>query len=458
MNPLHWPPLQKLAGVFVAPAVPPELQMQRLQFMERNIMLPIKLLVFTTLTYYFFFTNWLADYSGAEAVRVQWLRAFFLVYLAVNVVAAVVFQFIERLPLRFSRWFAMGVSLVDGLFVAALTLMTGGWGSPVFWVFIVLIVRNSVSVPVAAPQILLNLLVTFFYALAGLKFRASDITDPPAPDLVRAVVDTQLIVMRVFLLLLVTACCYGVQVLVDRQRQAEEEARESSTRQDQLQASGRLAAEIAHQLKNPLAIINNAAFNLQRALQEKRADPAQQIEIIREEVNRADRIITELMGYAQLAEGRVEKLDAAAETERALAHVLPEGAQFGIRVTRRYAPHLPPLWMQRGHLQDILVNLLQNAREAMEGHGDLEVQIQTGADHSVHISVRDTGPGIPPELHGKIFEPYFTTRKKGTGLGLAIVKHNAELYGGTVRVESELGRGARFVLDFPAKTRTATRA
>ncbi|MBI5773849.1 MAG: hypothetical protein HZA89_08925 [Verrucomicrobia bacterium] len=458
MNPLHWPPLQRLAGVFVAPAVPPELQLQRLRFMERNIMLPIKVLVLTTLAYYFFFTNWLADYSGAEAVRIQILRTVFLIYLAVNIVAAVVFQFLERLPLAFSRWFAMGVSLGDGLFVAALTLMTGGWGSVVYWVFIVLIVRNSVSIPVAAPQIVLNLLVTGFYALAGLEFRASDITEPSSPELARVAVDTQLVMMRVFLLLLVTACCYGVQVLVDRQRQAEEEARESSTRQDQLQASGRLAAEIAHQLKNPLAIINNAAFNLQRALLEKRGDPAPQIEIIREEVNRADRIITELMGYAKLAEGRVEKLDAAGEMDHALAQVLPEGAQFEIRVTRRYAPHLPPLWMQRGHLQDILVNVLQNAREAMEGRGELEVQIQATADPSVQISVRDTGPGIPPELHGKIFEPYFTTRKKGTGLGLAIAKHNAELYGGTVRVESELGRGARFVLDFPAKARSTARA
>jgi len=458
MNPLRWPPLKKLAGVFVAPAVPPEVQLQRLRFMERNIMLPIKLLVLTSLTYYSFSTNWLADYSGTEGARVQILRTGFLVYLVVNVAAAVVFQFLERLPLKFSRWFAMGGSLGDGLFVGALTLMTGGWGSVVYWVFIVLIIRNSVSVPVAAPQIILNLLVTGFYALAGLELRASDITEPGSAEVARVMVDTQLVMMRVFLLLLVTACCYGVQVLVDRQRQAEEEARESSTRQDQLQASGRLAAEIAHQLKNPLAIINNAAFNLQRALNEKRGDPAPQIEIIREEVNRADRIITELMGYAQLAEGRVEKLDAAAEMDRALAQVLPGGAQFEVQIQRRYAPHLPPLWMQRGHLQDILVNVLQNAREAMESKGELEVQIQATADHAVHISVRDTGPGIPPELHGKIFEPYFTTRQKGTGLGLAIARHNAELYGGTVRVESELGRGARFVLDFPAKARTTARA
>jgi signal transduction histidine kinase len=71
---------------------------------------------------------------------------------------------------------------------------------------------------------------------------------------------------------------------------------------------------------------------------------------------------------------------------------------------------------------------------------------------SVEISVADTGPGIPPDKVERIFEQYYTTKEKGTGLGLAIVKHNIELYAGKVRVESELGKGARFILTFPAKT------
>ena len=69
----------------------------------------------------------------------------------------------------------------------------------------------------------------------------------------------------------------------------------------------------------------------------------------------------------------------------------------------------------------------------------------------MEISVRDDGPGIPPDKIERIFEAYYTTKEKGTGLGLAIVKHNVELYGGTVRVESELGKGAEFTVIFPAK-------
>jgi signal transduction histidine kinase len=97
------------------------------------------------------------------------------------------------------------------------------------------------------------------------------------------------------------------------------------------------------------------------------------------------------------------------------------------------------------------VNLLLNAREAVAGQGNLLITADCRRDNTVEISVADDGPGVPPDKVERIFEAYFTTKEKGTGLGLAIVKHNAELYGGTVRVESELGKGAKFTVTFPAK-------
>ena len=98
------------------------------------------------------------------------------------------------------------------------------------------------------------------------------------------------------------------------------------------------------------------------------------------------------------------------------------------------------------------MNLLQNAREALgEKGGNVFVSARCHSDYSVEVAIRDDGPGIPAEKQEKIFEAYYTTKEKGTGLGLATVKHNVELYGGSVRVESALGKGARFVLVFPAK-------
>ena len=223
-------------------------------------------------------------------------------------------------------------------------------------------------------------------------------------------------------------------------------------REGQLRSAGRVAAEFTHQIKNPLAIINNAAYSLQRAIKQNKPVSPDQIQIIQEEVEHSDKIITQIMGYAQLSEGHVERLNLVEELEKALAQVFPPAAGYPVHVHRDYPDEFPPMFMQRRHLADTFVNLLQNARDALgEKGGNVFVWARCQSDYSVEVSIRDDGPGIPPDKQEKIFEAYFTTKEKGTGLGLASVKHNVELYGGTVRVESALGKGARFVLLFPAR-------
>jgi two-component system sensor histidine kinase HydH len=239
-------------------------------------------------------------------------------------------------------------------------------------------------------------------------------------------------------------------VLLDRQRRRVEEQNELALRREQMEVSGRLAAEIAHQLKNPLAIINNASYTLQRTVKEGKTI-TQQIQIIREEVERSDRLITDLMGYSKLTEGRVEKLDVKEELDRAIWGVFPPALKLEVNIERDYADALPSLLAQRNHMSEVFVNILQNAREAMHGKGNLRVTARHGDDYSVVVTIADDGPGIPAATLEQIFEPYFTTRDKGSGLGLAIVKHNTEIYGGRVQVESELGKGTSFVLKFPAR-------
>ena len=138
--------------------------------------------------------------------------------------------------------------------------------------------------------------------------------------------------------------------------------------------------------------------------------------------------------------------------DRAIAQVLPEAARYDVHVERDYGAALPPILAQRGHLSEVFVNIMQNAREAMNGKGTIHVSAQYGGDFNVVVKIADDGPGIPQDKLDKIFEPYFTTKDKGTGLGLAIVKHNTELYNGTVRVESEAGKGTVFTITLPAKT------
>jgi signal transduction histidine kinase len=497
--------------------------MDRIATMERDIILPIKVAGIAMLLYSFYFErSWIGQKElGSLEITVVATQYFLWGYIACNVVVAGLLLAMRRVPLLLVQWAVFAMSLADGIFLSALVVVTGGYDSILYWLFLGLVVRGAVSVPRATSQILLNLTLTVCYVMAGsinisinqaLKQEAEarvawkaplsrlrgtnasphrstahrtnqpvaivaegtngrpagadsrptgvvrspeDLDDPARENLAFYTPSenpAQTLTLRLALLLLMTVCCYGVQVLLERQRRAVEEAREFAMREGQLRSAGRVAAEFTHQMKNPLAIINNAAFSLQRALKQGKPISPEQIRIIQEEVEHSDRIITQIMGYAQLSEGHVERLDLIEELDQAIAQVFPPAAGYPIYVHRDYGGEFPPLFMQRRHLADACANLLQNAREALgDKGGNIFVSAKCDSDYSVEITIRDDGPGIPPDKQEKIFEAYYTTKEKGTGLGLATVKHNVELYGGSVRVESGLGKGARFVLVFPAK-------
>jgi signal transduction histidine kinase len=441
--------------VRIPPPDTPKL-LQRVALMERDIVLPLKAAGIAMLLYSFYRSQpWMTNVLSELEIAIESTQYFLWIYIAINAVVAALLLNIRRVPLAVIEWAVFVVTLVDGVFLSALTLVTGGYDSILYWLFLALIARTSISVPRATSQLMLNLTLSACYMVAG----AIDISIAEHLEsqglylLERPAAPTEPLVLRLTLLLLMTLCCYAVQVLLERQRQAEEEAREFAVREGQLHSAGRLAAEIAHQIKNPLAIINNAAFSLERALRDGKPLGAEQIRIIKEEVERSDRIITQIMGYAQLSEGRVEKLSVVEELDRAIAQVFPPGSHYDITIERHYAADFPPLLMQRRHVSETFVNLLQNAREALDGkNGKIKITALCRRDFSTEVSITDNGPGIPPEKHESIFEAYYTTKEKGTGLGLATVKHNVELYGGKVRLESELGKGARFTLLFPART------
>ena len=452
--------------LMVTSAVDAEDRRDRLRFMEQNLGVPTKIAVLGMLAYLLFFSDWFRGLSVIGTVALPTVKMFFIAYLIINAGAIAFCLFIVRWPLALAQSITLMVAVVDTLFVSALVVVTGGIESVVYWVFIGLIIRNAISNPVPVAQISMNLLAIGGYLGAVYIHRGLVALDPDSPEfldpaelMAEQILSRQadeLLFVRMSFLLLMSACCYGVQVLFDRDRLAEFEAREFVMRQEQLRSAGRLAAEIAHQLKNPLAIINNAAWSLQRqASKDGNTSLGPQVQIIRDEVDRSDHILTELMGYARLSEGRVEKLDLATELDEAVKQVFPPESDFKVKVEREVAKNLPSLLMQRVHLREVLVNLLVNARDAtranfQNGHVWVRAKLD-GDDRSVVFTVLDDGPGIPADQVERVFEPYFTTKTKGTGLGLAIVKHNTELYGGTVRAESELGKGARFIVKFSSR-------
>jgi signal transduction histidine kinase len=426
----------------------------RLKAVERDVILPIKALYLAILVYYFYFTPWAPEPETAMQIAERLTVQSFGFYLAANVALAIFFLKSRRLPLVWGRRLVFVMSVLDSLFLAAIAVITGGFDSVLYWLFLGLIVRNAVSFPTARVQIILNVTLILAFICAGVvQTLAYDNDMFQLPENLRrdSEAEAEPVLLRVAVMLFMMASCWGLQVLFGKARVAEEEGREFVARQEQLRAAGRLAAEIAHQIKNPLGIINNAAFALQRSVAAGKPVPLPQLEIIREEVARSDRIVTELMGYAQLAEGTVERLNVTHELNRALQSVFPPGVYRSIQIRTSYADHLPLLLMQKKHFSEIAVNLLQNAREALANGGHVEVSVETHED-VVFITIADDGPGIPPEKTEKIFEAYFSTKEKGTGLGLSIVRHNVEIYSGHVSVESRLGQGAKFLLQLPTRT------
>ena len=417
----------------------------RIRFMERNTMLLVKAVYFILLVYYLYFSSW-PELDGVRWTLFQTIQWFFLLCLIVNTVIGVMLIRMEEFSTGVLRELVFSICLFDAVLLAMMTELTGGFESFLFWLFLGIQVRNAVSIPIATSQIMANLCVSVIYLCAG----AFDIVVARSVEELENIT-VEPVMLRALLLVLMTACCYALQVLIDKQRRMDAEEEEFDRRQSQLQASGRLAAEIAHQIKNPLGIINNTAFTLGK-LSEGNFVFQRQVELVREEVSKADQVITKLMGFAQLAEGRLAKLDVNDVLESSITQVFPIGNKFGTRIRRDYGIALPPLLAQEMHISEIFVNILQNSREALSEKGEISVRTSYGGNYTLSVIIEDNGPGIPSDKIDKVFEPYLTTKEKGTGLGLAIVKHNTELYGGTVSVDSELGNYTRFNLLFPGRS------
>jgi signal transduction histidine kinase len=456
--------LRRAWRILGAPEPDLTLAADRVRLVERDLGLPVKAGILIAVGWFLYFSlniEALANTSEVALEAVNSLQQFFVVYAIVTAFLALPTWAFKQIPLKVMQWIVFITALLDALFLAAVTLVTDGFDSILYWVFPVLIVRNALSMPVAPLQLLLNFLAILCYVAAGVLDLYILRLDVDALHRGEEVVAraAEPFLLRIFLLVLLGSICFSLRVLLDRERIRQVEAAEFALRQEQLRTAGRLAAEIAHQIKNPLGIINNAAFVLQRAINGA-ADGAalRQLEIIREEVTRSDRIITELVGFAQLAEEHVERLDVVAEIEASINRVFPPGAGFRTRIERDFLPPAPVLMFSRRALGEIFDNLLKNARDALEGGGEIRVGARYLGDFEVEVTISDNGPGIPPENRERIFEAYFTTKERGTGLGLSIVKQNVEMFGGQVRVESEVGRGTTFRILFPGRATLGGRA
>ncbi len=225
-------------------------------------------------------------------------------------------------------------------------------------------------------------------------------------------------------------------------------------RHQRLAALGQLAAGVAHEINNPLGGILTFATLVQEALPADSPLRGDVDEIVRQ-ADRCRRIVQELLEFSRRREVRMVSHDLNGVLSRTLALLEKQASFQNITVVRELAPDLPPAVIDESQMQQVFMNLVMNAVDAMGEHGTLTVQ--TGHDPqrgAIFARVRDTGCGIPDHLREAIFDPFFTTKApgKGTGLGLAVVCRIVQAHGGELQVESEVGRGSAFTVILPLTT------
>ena len=249
--------------------------------------------------------------------------------------------------------------------------------------------------------------------------------------------------------------------LYEEVRRSYEQLRRSQDlllRQEKLASLGRLAAGLAHEINNPLSSVAGFAEALQRRTQSERIqameefrDVAEYLAFIQEEVGRATAIVRRLLDFARQREPSFEELDLASLVQDTVAMVRRQAAVTNKRIVLDLAPGLPGVQADRQMLQQVILNLLTNALDAIEDEGEVRITALP-APGQVEVLVRDTGSGIPPEHLAKVLDPFFTTKEvgKGTGLGLAISQGIMEQHGGSIEVRSDgVGKGTTVAVRIP---------
>lgn len=247
----------------------------------------------------------------------------------------------------------------------------------------------------------------------------------------------------------------GVAFDITEIKEAEErmrEAQETLVRTEKLAAIGRLAASVGHELRNPLAAIRNAWFYLEKrvaasGIGQSDQRVAQFSKVIQTEIDRSARIIGELLDFSR--ERPLYRVPSPTpELVQSALGVIVKPAET-ISISAEVPDDLPVPNVDAEQLRQVLVNLVQNAAEAVDPQTGKIVVSAREVDGQLVLEVRDNGKGMSPQVQARIFEPLYTTKLRGTGLGLAIVDGIVKRHGGQITVESELGRGTSFSVLLP---------
>jgi PAS domain S-box-containing protein len=238
------------------------------------------------------------------------------------------------------------------------------------------------------------------------------------------------------------------------QRQVMERA---SRQADRLAALGRLSAGIAHEVNNPIGIISS---RIEIMLLDAEAQPLpgtviEDLKVLHRHAQRVARIAHGLLSFARASSIEQVPVDLNQVVEETLLLMEKDLGKRGIAISRSLTASLPPVHGDSNALQQVMMNLLTNAADALGSGGEISLETRPvlGVEGGVRLTVRDTGPGISPEILPRIFDPFYTTKSEGTGLGLSISYSIVREHKGTIDVESLPGKGTVFILSFPSARR-----
>jgi signal transduction histidine kinase len=235
----------------------------------------------------------------------------------------------------------------------------------------------------------------------------------------------------------------------DNLRRQAQELEQQLVASGRLVAMGELTASMAHEFNNPLGIIIGFAQGILEDM-----DPNEpnyhHLEIIVEEAQRCERIVQELLAFGRPKHTDFVEIDIKEVIDKTLDLVSSLAAKNNVKTTKQFASHLPPIHADPQQLQQVLLNLSLNAVEAMSQGGKLTLSAATNAAQQLVIRVTDTGYGIDADTLPRIFQPFFTAKKRrGLGLGLPICDRIVKSHGGTISVESQQGKGTTFEIHLP---------
>lgn len=232
---------------------------------------------------------------------------------------------------------------------------------------------------------------------------------------------------------------------------------------DQYTEIARLAGGLAHEIKNPLSTIRLnmelLAEDFSDSDQPRERRALSKVRVVQSQIDRLQQVLEDFLAYTRVRQVKLEPSDLNAEIRRVLDFFRPKAREGGIEIVDYLASDLPTVLLDRESFYGALLNLVINAEQAMPQGGQLVVRTYVTTE-GVALDLIDTGCGMAPETQARVFNAFFSTKQGGSGLGLPTARKIVEAHGGTIRLQSDLGKGTRFTiqLPMPARLETETRS